>query len=390
MAGQDDDSVKFALLAHDLRTPLAAMRLTAELIGSGPLNDAQKDQLAILIRSIDTLTEITGDLIHEAQPGPGAETAPVRIGDVVADVAGLFRIAAEAKGLSFGIAIDDTAENIVTGHGGALRRVAAILLDNAVKYTSEGGIRVDVREIPSGDDDAPGDGRVWLRLSVTDTGPGIDPEEQARLFRPFVRGRHGRETGPGTGLGLWGLAQLVREMGGHLELTRAETGGSRFDVHVPVDPVEGGGEVLSTAADSGKPALPEGRLSGHVLIVDDNDTNCRLLEALLESFGISSEVAKSGEQAIGLARNGSYDAVLLDLHMPGMSGVETAEELGKLRSGNELPLIAVTAALESVGDDNLKRVGFQDILTKPLSPAGLYEVMAEALGARSASGSGER
>lgn len=113
----------------------------------------------------------------------------------------------------------------------------------------------------------------------------------------------------------------------------------------------------------------------HVLVVDDNETNCRLLSALLESFGITADVARSGEQAIALAEKGRYDAALLDLHMPEMSGVETAEQLRVFRSERELPLIAVTAALESAGDHRLEEAGFQHMLTKPLSPADLYAAM---------------
>ncbi|POF32664.1 ATP-binding response regulator [Roseibium marinum] len=387
MADPDDDSVKIALLAHDLRTPLAAMRLTAELIGNGPLDDTQREHLSILIRSIDALTQLTGDLIPST--GSGAQNARIRIADIVSDVAGLFRIAAEVKDLSFKVSVEEPVKDIFTGHGGALRRVLTTLLDNAVKYTPEGGIAVTVRFIP-----AEGSGeQEMVALSVDDSGPGIDPEEQARLFRPFVRGRHGRETGPGTGLGLWGTQQLLQEMGGQLRLTRAETGGSRFEVRIPAEGEEAGDRDVgnSTPSAAVRQQSPSASgLSAHVLIVDDNDTNCRLLEALLESFGISSEIAKSGEQAIGLVGKSTFDAVLLDLHMPGMSGVETAEELKHLRPEAELPLIAVTAALESVDDDRLRQVGFQEILTKPLSPVGLYEAMVLALRSRSGSGSQDK
>eukprot|EP00903_Cladosiphon_okamuranus_P022357 g20562.t1 len=371
MANHDEDSVKLALLAHDLRTPLAAMRLTAELIGTGPLNGTQKDQLSILIRSIDALTQMTGELVTAAEPGSQAETRPSRIADVVSEIADLFQVAAEAKNLTLTLKIDDEAREVVTSSGGTLRRVITTLLDNAVKYTAEGGVTVEGN--PSS-----------ILISVADSGPGIEPEEGARLFRPFVRGRHGRETAPGTGLGLWGTAQFVRDMNGRLTLARSETGGSRFNVEIPLG--EGDDGLLQAEADQhGTSATSEdasvtGPLSAHVLIVDDNETNCRLLAALLESFGISSEAARSGEQAVGLVQKSDFDAALLDLHMPGMSGVETAEALGSLRP--DLPLIAVTAALESVGDTRLRDAGFREILTKPLSPAALFEAMKLASGRR--------
>ncbi|WP_299818284.1 ATP-binding protein [uncultured Roseibium sp.] len=382
MAGQDDDSIKIALLAHDLRTPLAAMRLTAELIGNRPLDDTQSEHLSILIRSIDALTQLTGDLIPAT--GSGAGSAAIRVADVVSDVAGLFRIAAEQKGLSFKVSLEEPVQRIVTRHGGALRRVLTTLLDNAVKYTPEGGVALTVRLIPA---EAPTENEL-VALSVDDSGPGIDSEEQARLFRPFVRGRHGRETGPGTGLGLWGTQQLLQDMGGQLKLSRSEAGGSCFEVRIPAEGGMGGDRDAGESSPSAtvrEQAPPASGLSAHVLIVDDNDTNCRLLEALLESFGISSEIARSGEQAIGLVGKSTFDAVLLDLHMPGMSGVETAEELRHLRPEFELPLIAVTAALESADDDRLQQAGFQETLTKPLSPLALYEAMVRALRSRTGS-----
>jgi two-component system, sensor histidine kinase len=379
MADPVDDSVKLALLAHDLRTPLAAMHLTAELIGNGSLDVAQAEQLSTLIRSIDALTQMTTELLSAAEPGAGAEQAWSRVAEIVGESADLFSVAAEAKDLSFNVSIDATARGCISAQGGALRRVIASLLDNAIKYTPEGGVEVGLKLLQPGEIEGSSDDTIpWVCVSVLDSGPGIDREEQARLFRPFVRGQHGRNTVPGTGLGLWGTAQLVSEMGGRLLLGQPETGGSRFDVQIPVALEGTERQPLTKETSVSSVADLAGRLPGHVLIVDDNDTNCRLLAALLESFGVTSEIAKSGEQAIGFVQKASFEAVLLDLNMPGMSGLETAEELRNLRTESDLPLIAVTAALESIGDKRLRQAGFQDVLTKPLSPAALYEALEHA------------
>lgn len=380
MAERDADTVKLALLAHDLRTPLAAMRLTAELIGTGPLNATQAEQLSILIRSIDALTGMTGDLVAEARSGAPGEAASRKVADIVREVADLFRVAAQAKDLTLEVSIDPAAEVAATPDAASLRRVLTTLLDNAVKYTSRGGVAVALS--PTG----AATGRFVRRVSVsvTDSGPGIDADEQARLFRPFVRGRRGRESGPGTGLGLWGADELVRGMNGSVVLTRAEGGGCRFEVEIPV----GLGAILT--GDAGDdPLVPSpvssgtssGATSGltpfHALVVDDNETNCRLLCALLESFGVTTDVAHSGEQAVAMVPKGGYDAVLMDLHMPGMSGVETAELLAGSDGFTLPPMIAVTAALEAIGDARLATAGFSATLTKPLSPVAIYEALAE-------------
>lgn len=390
MAEHDDESVNLALLAHDLRTPLGAMRLTAELIETGPLNAAQEDQLAVLVRAIDALDQMTSELIADLAPEQQDKEASAAIAAVVADCCDLFRVSAQNKGLQLDVAYANNAALGQTSQCVQLRRVLSALLDNAIKYTKTGRITVDVASCPSPEavDVTSGAGvgsgcqPNWVSIAVTDTGPGIDPSERDDLFRPFVRGKKTRGSAPGTGLGLWGTAQTVSQMGGVLEHHTPPNGGSCFEIRIPVEAGPdvafekdqlSGGDVSETEAASAPSALP-----GHVLIVDDNETNCRLLAALLESFGISADVANSGEQAIGFAQKADYDAVLLDLHMPGMSGLETAEELRSMRSNQELPLIAVTAALESVGDKRLRQAGFQEVLTKPLSPSALHSALEQA------------
>ena len=380
MADHDEEAVKLALLAHDLRTPLGAMRLTAELIGAQPLSDQQSEHLSILIRSIDALSDMTGDLVQQAgsSAGSGVEApdAPSSMAGILEEVMDLFQVAATAKGLKLETDVDAAARALHIRDAVSFRRVVTTLLDNAVKYTETGGVcvRLESHSDPNGNTED-GQSPAGARLSVTDSGPGIDPEEAARLFRPFVRGRRGRASGAGSGLGLWGTELLVKALNGRLTLETPEGGGSRFVVDLPAgaEATEQGtvGEI-----PAGEGAEPSALQAMHVLVVDDNETNCRLLAALLESFGVSADIAGSGPQAIALVEKAEYDAVLLDLHMPEMSGVETAERLRAQHVDQSLPLIAVTAALETAGDDSLRAAGFQDVLTKPLSPTALYDVLA--------------
>eukprot|EP00903_Cladosiphon_okamuranus_P002493 g2491.t1 len=379
MADHDEDAIKLALLAHDLRTPLAAMRLTADLIGKDPLNETQSDHLSILVRSIDALTEMTGDLVEGARSGHETRPEAGTVADVVREVTELFEVAATAKGLVLEHTVDVAAGSYRVRKSANIRRVMTTLLDNAIKYTSAGSISIRLERGPKEDQRGEGAGETeWARLTVADSGPGIDPEEAARLFRPFVRGSQGRLAGPGSGLGLWGVEQLVKEMQGRIGLERAENGGCRFSIDFPVTlKGDAGFGSLQQPSDSGQrqSALQDMQ----VLVVDDNETNCRLLTALLESFGVTSDVAGSGSQAIALAEKADYDAVLLDLHMPDMSGIETAERLMALPRERVVPLIAVTAALESAGDERLREAGFRETLTKPLSPTALYEALSNSL-----------
>ncbi|WP_434054848.1 MAG: hybrid sensor histidine kinase/response regulator [Roseibium sp.] len=374
MPDRDDEAVKLALLAHDLRTPLAAMRLTAELIGSRPLDDDQFDKLSILIRSIDALTDMTGELVEAVSSDGGTEPPQHAVVEVVGDCAELFQIAADEKGLAFEIHLEPAAADFVTAQAAELRRIVTTLLDNAVKYTVQGSVNVEVMQATRSAEDQAENAPEFVCVAVTDTGPGIDADEQDELFRPFTRGKRGLETAEGSGLGLWGAASQSRELGGQIRLVRPEAGGSRFELYIPAQ--RGIAEARQPVLDS-VPLVEKtaATAAAHVLIVDDNETNCRLMSALMESFGYSFDVVHSGDGALDALQRTDYDAVLLDLNMPGKSGVETAREIKTDPAKAHLPLIAVTAAVEAVGETQLRAAGFANVIAKPLSPAELFAAL---------------
>lgn len=369
MAENEKDRHRLALLAHDLRTPLSAMRTTAGLIGQGQLDPRQRANLELLLQSIDALSDMTGELVISALPGEARPGKVYDAAELVRGTAELYRSTAEAKGLRFLLDISSDGIGVDTDRAGSLRRVLSALVDNAIKYTPAGKVSVSMTVSGSGDRD-----EQVLEIAVTDTGPGIDPKEKTRLFNPFVRGSAGEACSEGAGLGLWGARQLLEDVGGTLLHENLPDGGSRFEVKLSASgslvPVVSSGALPETA--------PGGPLNGHFLIVDDNETNRRLMAALLESFGSTFDTAENGEAAMQKVRNGDFDAVLLDLHMPGESGLDVAGRLASEREDSPLPVIAVTASLEAVSDRQLREAGFVDVLTKPLSPAELYRALAEA------------
>ena len=361
---------RLALLAHDLRTPLAAMKLTAGLIARDGLTELQAERLEILVRSIDALDDMAGELVRDPQKTAGSSPGAADLREIVSETGGLLRAAAVAKGLEFSLSIPEAGVPVEGAKAAPLRRIIGALLDNAIKYTD--ARRVAIRLELFEPDDGP-----QARVIITDTGPGIDPAEREQLFRPFVRGKTGRAKTGGSGLGLWGAVQLAKEVGGHLRLVpdgQAEAGtGCQFELTLPLTSITGG----SASADEGS-ASPEPVAGIHVLIVDDNDTNRRLLAALLESFSITNDQADSGEEAVRMVAKGTYDAVLLDLHMPGLDGMETAEAIRTGKSGQNVPLIAVTAAAETADEKRMRAAGFADMIAKPLSPAKLFTVLEHA------------
>ncbi|MBD8892120.1 response regulator [Labrenzia suaedae] len=361
---------RLALLAHDLRTPLAAMKLTAELIARDGLTELQAERLEILVRSIDALDDMAGELVRDPALSAGISAGASDFGVIVSETGGLLQAAAAAKGLGFSVTVPDAAVPVDAAKAAPLRRIIGALLDNAIKYTDAGRVAIRL-ELPASREGSE------ARVIITDTGPGIDPAEREQLFRPFVRGKTGRAKTGGSGLGLWGAVQLSSEAGASLRLmpeTEAETGtGCQFELTLPLTPAAATGVAGSDAAANAEPAA-----GLHVLIVDDNDTNRRLLAALLESFSITSDQAESGEEAVRMVAEGRFDAVLLDLHMPGLDGMETAEAIRSGAAGQDVPLIAVTAAAETADEKRMRAAGFADMIAKPLSPAKLFTVLEHA------------
>jgi len=382
MPDPSDNGNRLALLAHDLRTPLAAMRLTAELIAKEPLSNTQTNRLDILIRAIDNLAGMTSDLVKASNAsGMRPTSEPVLVHELLQDTTDLFRMAANARGLVLTTEYDDTVEGCATLFPGHLTRTVATLLDNAIKYTSDGMVHLSAI-CHAADMGQAGEG--VLHVTVSDTGPGLKDADIASVFQPFVRGSAGYAAGDGAGLGLWGASELLREVGGSLNVTSPEQGGCQFEISVPV--VAG-----AAAIDAALGALPEkpafeGPLSGHFLVVDDNGTNRRLLAALLESFGASLQEAGNGNEALEAVANHKFDAILLDLHMPGMSGLDVAKLLREKSPVNGPAVIAVTAAHESADREALRETGIETVIAKPISPADLYGTLSETLSRASRTG----
>ncbi|MEH0070720.1 HAMP domain-containing sensor histidine kinase [Pannonibacter sp. Pt2-lr] len=221
------ESQRLALMAHDLRTPLNAMRLTAELIGMEPLSPLQQVRLATLIAAIDGLAEMTSGVLNEGRAAAGLAPLPqparaaqegADAGRMVLEIAGLFEPLAKAKGLPLAVSVPEAPLFCPPELQMALRRAATVLLDNAIRYTPRGQVRAVLREEAG-----------TLLLEITDTGPGIGVMERRRLFRPFTRGTAGRAgDGSSSGLGLWGAAEVVKAAGGRLDLDDAPGGGCRF------------------------------------------------------------------------------------------------------------------------------------------------------------------
>lgn len=365
---------RVAVLLHDLRTPLAAMRTAAEMIGADPTTQRQASALRTLEMAIDALLSMTTQgLAGEAPEGEDACDAATDI----LSVCELFSAEARVRGLAERRDIAAALSNYRVADPLALRRILSVLYDNALKYTAEGGLALTARVVGE-------DGARELELSLADTGIGIPDEERPLLFRARRRGELARDTATGSGLGLWSASRLAVAQGGRLELAESSPKGSRFSLRLPLRPFEGGTSRGAGGTARSWRAAPNIRclVRRRLLIVDDNEANRRMMEAMLGAFGCDTLLASGGREALELLAREPVDAVLLDINMPGMDGIETLAEIRTREGAARLPVLGITAATLSSGErEGLS--GFDLLLEKPVLPAALFSALDRAIAKRS-------
>jgi PAS domain S-box-containing protein len=353
-----------AVVSHELRNPLHAMLGLTELLADDPHQAGAQELSASLLRTTQRLSRLVDDLLELTRMESSRlvlHPEPVDLRRLCQDVISLARSSSEVPDrVRFSAWIADDVPSHVAADGTRLGQVLSNLAGNAARFTRRGSVSLTVRS--DGDDDR---GRPTIRFDVTDTGTGIDPMDQARIFEPFAQ--VGRPVDGGTGLGLAVVRQLVDALGGSISLTSALGAGSRFAVRLPLSPC---------------PAPLEQSLAGEatdfagrdVLVVDDDPTNRLVARRLLERLGVSVTDAADGPTALDLLAHERFDLVLLDHRMPGMDGLEVARRFRRSEpSGRRLPLIAVTASASVADRDTCLAAGMDDHLAKPVSLGRLRE-----------------
>ncbi|WP_417767871.1 response regulator [Stappia sp.] len=383
--GEAAQDARISILLHDLRTPLSAMRTAVEIIDTEPTTPRQTSAIRTLEMAIDALLSMTAEGLSGVEM-PRADDTRDLVG-IIRSVTDLFAADARARGLSSRCDIAAELDAYRVADPLALRRVLSVLYDNALKYTGEGGIALTASLEPGG-------ARPVVAIRLADTGIGIPDEEQPWLFRARRRGELARGTASGSGLGLWSAARLAAAQGGGLTLFESSPQGSCFELRLPLlapaatRPGAGDadeGERPAFAGAAGVPARGNVRKIARrrLLVVDDNEANRRMMEAMLGAFGCDTVLAESGEAALERLDAEPFDAVLLDINMPGMDGVATLAGIRSRAATARLPVIGITAA--ALADrPGLETAGFDALMEKPVLPAMLFSALDRAILGRAA------
>lgn len=376
MAGERAKDHFIAVMSHEMRTPLNAILGLSELLADAALPAPQQAQVALLDRSGRVLLQHVNDVLDiarlEAQ-GANLVAHPFDLAALLGDLVAGLEPAAAARGNVLRIA-GALPTGLFQGDAARLRQVVANLLTNAVKYTRDGTVTLTVAQAVAPEtppDAAVPAGQPMVVLEVSDTGIGI-PQDRARdVFADFVRLDTPGLIEEGTGLGLGIVRRLVAAMGGDLGFDSVEGHGTRFWVRLPLE--RAAAADGSAATHTGLQVSPPGQ----ILVAEDHPVNRQVLRQLLERDGHAVTEAVDGAAALALAGETGFDAILMDIGMPGLDGLAaTAAIRGGPGPSRKTRIVAVTAHAFPEDRDRFLAAGFDGVIVKPVSLQALRQALA--------------
>lgn len=351
-----------ANMSHEIRTPLNGLLGMAQVLQSTALSDLQAGYVSTIIDSGTTLVALLNDVLDLSKIEAGKlEIAPVDC-DVTAllnRVASLWTPTADDKGLDFSVSASVTMPQRLVCDPTRVLQCVSNLVSNAVKFTAEGEVRVHA-SVPKG-----GPNAGLVQIAVTDTGIGIDPEIQARLFAPFTQAdaSTSRQYG-GTGLGLSITRRLAQMMGGDV-VVRSDPGrGSTFTLTFKAAAAAMADRIAGPDVADARERSPD-RL--HILVVDDVLLNRKVVRLFLEHQGHTTAEATNGSEALALMATTAFDLVLLDVQMPVMDGMQTLQHIrASGQAWATTPVIGLTANAMSGDRENYLAQGMDGYIAKPV------------------------
>ncbi len=354
-------SAFLANTSHELRTPLNGIIGLARLARDPLTSDAHRRQhLDEIVESAQALAGIISDILDLSKIEAGkllVETTTFDLGALLHTLQRTYATLAAAHGLGLTLDAGDEVAGPAVGDPLRVRQILSNYLSNAIKFTGSGSVALHARRVAGG---------PLVRLEVRDTGPGIVADVRAQLFQPFTQGDQSttRRYG-GTGLGLSICRELATLMGGSVGVDSEPGAGSIFWAELPLPPAA----AVAMATPAVAAPAPRSLQGRHVLMVEDNAVNMMIAVAMLERWGVTVAQAPDGREALPAVQRAAaagrpFDAVLMDVQMPVMSGYEATRALRE--AGHRLPVIALTAAALVTEREAALRAGMDDFLTKPI------------------------
>ncbi len=371
-------------MSHELRTPLNGILGFTQLLQldpSAPLTDGQRDSTNHVIKSGQHLLDLIDQVLELAQIEAGklsVSLEPVPMCDLVYECINMVASMAEKRAIN--ISIKDGCPDVnAMGDRTRIRQVILNLLSNAVKYNKVGGSISIAARIDT--DDA---GDKNIHIAISDTGPGIAKEKQSGIFEPFNRLGHESSEIEGTGIGLVITRELLHMMDGDMGFESEAGKGSTFWIEIPMASeqtkeieIESNKQDTVHVLDS---PVGSKKQSYKILYVEDNPANMKLMEKVLERVpNIDMISASTGEIGIEKAMDELPDVILMDINLPGISGMEAMAELKKLDETKNIPVIAVTAAAMKHEIEEGNKAGFYTYITKPIKIIELMDCLEEIL-----------
>ena len=363
-----------AVTSHELRTPMNGLLGMAYALDRSNLNETQRRHVRLMIKSGDSLMQVLNDVLDLSKIEAGKvdlDHVATNLHDLVRTAGDAWRDAAAEKSLWLRTQIDPSAPTWILADAQRIRQVLMNLISNGLKFTSQGGVTI---QLAAG---APGpDGTCEIRLRVVDTGIGVAAEFHDRIFDSFTQADNAvsRSHG-GTGLGLTISRALARQMDGDLTLEHGASGAA-FVFTLRAAAIAAPAASEDEIEDDDAPDLGALR----ILMAEDNAINQVVVRTMLEATGVTLTIVDDGQAALNALKLSTFDAVLMDINMPVMDGITA---LGAIRAGAAgpaaIPVIALTASAMSGDRERFLAMGFDDHLGKPIRPADLLSAICAAV-----------
>lgn len=374
-------STFLANMSHELRTPLNAILGFSQMLeGSQNLTADQTENIQIINRSGEHLLTLINDILEMSKIEAGQITLNEKDIDLLAlltDVKNLFAMSAKNKGLKLQLIPAANIPNFIRTDNAKLRQILTNLINNAVKFTQKGTVKLFVDLSPR--NDASTGGKIELQFKVEDTGPGIDPSEYEKLFDPFVQTEINQNYREGTGLGLPISRRFAQLMGGEIQIQSQVGKGSIFQFTIQT--YLGDSANISAEIPVQVIAL-EPNQQYRILIVDDIYSNRQVLRQLLNPVGFEIQEAKNGAEAITICQNWMPHLVLMDIRMPTLNGYDATRTIRKFTQEKEIIIIAISASTFEDKKDKALAAGCNDFIAKPFKASEIFNMIKKHLNVR--------